>query len=230
MPGDDRTFTPFDEQAARETLERLKLDVLESRKRRKDASDAFDAFVSSFKTGGRNMTSPPAPVAAAPPPVERGDHRPLPHPPRAVASRFHPRHPGVVIGSAIVLAAGIVLVRGWRNAPADHPVRTSAAAPTPAGTETGLSVETQTPPGMLRGELAADRRVWIRATADGVRVVERELQANERVPLRPARTLTIRAGDAGAVRIAIDGRDRGPLGANGTSVTRTFTATAAATR
>jgi hypothetical protein len=229
MSGDDRTFTPFDEQAALEKLERLKLDVLESRKRRKDASDAFDAFVSSFKTG-RNLTSPPAPVPAPPPTVERVDHTPPPHPMRVVAWRSHLRHRGIAIGSVIVLAASIVLVRGWRNAPADRPGTTSAAAPTPAGTETGSPGETQTPPGMLRGELAADRRVWIRATADGVRIVERELQPNERVPLRPARTLTIRAGDAGAVRIVIDGRDRGPLGANGTSVTRTFTATAAATR
>jgi uncharacterized protein DUF4115 len=230
MSGDDRTFTPFDEQAALEKLERLKLDVLESRKRRKDASDAFDAFVSSFKTGGRNMTSPPAPVAAPPPTVERVDHTPLPRPRRAVAWRSHLRHRSIAIGSVIVLAAGILLARGWRNAPADHPVTSSAAAPTSAGTDKGPSVETQTPPGMVRGELAADRRVWIRVTADGVRIVEREVQANERVPLRPARTLTIRAGDAGAVRIVIDGRDRGPLGANGTSVTRTFTATAATTR
>ena len=51
---------------------------------------------------------------------------------------------------------------------------------------------------MLQGELAAVRRVWIRATVDGARVVERELQANERVTLRPARTIVVRAGDAGA--------------------------------
>jgi Domain of unknown function (DUF4115) len=227
MSGEHRTFTPFDEQAALEKLERLKLDVLESRKRRNEVSDAFDAFVRSFRTGGRDVTSEPAPVAVAPPAVERTDDRPLPQ--RAAALRAHLRHPGVVFGSVVVLAAAIVLVRAWLNAPADHPVTTSAAA-TPTGTARGSSVETQTPPGMLRGELAADRRVWIRATADGVRIVERELQANERVPLRPARTLTIRAGDAGAVRIVIDGRDRGPLGANGTAATRTFTATAAAPR
>jgi hypothetical protein len=40
----------------------------------------------------------------------------------------------------------------------------------------------------------------------------------------------IRAGDAGSVRIILDGRDRGPLGADGIAVTRTFTAAAPATR
>jgi hypothetical protein len=83
---------------------------------------------------------------------------------------------------------------------------------------------------MLQGELAAVRRVWIRATVDGARVVERELQANERVTLRPARTIVVRAGDAGAVRIVLDGRDQGLLGANGIAITRTFTAAAPVTR
>jgi hypothetical protein len=55
-------------------------------------------------------------------------------------------------------------------------------------------------------------------------VLERELQPNERVTLRPAKTVVVRAGNAGAVRIVIDGRDRGLLGANGIALTRTFSA------
>jgi hypothetical protein len=66
--------------------------------------------------------------------------------------------------------------------------------------------------------------VWIRATADGVRVVERELRPDERIPLRAARALVIRAGDAGAVRMSVNGQDRGVLGADGIVVTRTYNA------
>ena len=50
--------------------------------------------------------------------------------------------------------------------------------------------------------------------------------AGARVPLR-GRAITIRAGNAGAVRVVIDGQDRGVLGAEGVVVTRTFTSSAA---
>jgi hypothetical protein len=63
----------------------------------------------------------------------------------------------------------------------------------------------------------------VRVLADGNRVLERELQAGETVPLGPGRTFVIRAGDAGALRLSIDGRN-GPVGRDGEIVTRTFTA------
>jgi hypothetical protein len=59
--------------------------------------------------------------------------------------------------------------------------------------------------------------------ADGERVVERELPADARVPLKAARTIVIRTGDAGAVRLSIAGQDQGILGRDGEVVTRTFT-------
>jgi hypothetical protein len=233
MPGEHYIYTPFDEQAALEKLERLRLAVEQSRKRRKDLSDEFDAFVSSFRKDGRSDTTPPPPRPSAETrPVVRAYEEPMPDPAPAAAARRPVPKTGVVIGAVAVLAAGLMLTRTWRGSPADHPSTTSTSTPTRAGMAPGsvAAAETQPIPGMLRGELAAVREVWIRATADGARVVERTLQANERVPIRPARTLTIRAGDAGAVRIVIDGRDQGPLGANGTSVTRTFTASAPGTR
>jgi hypothetical protein len=59
--------------------------------------------------------------------------------------------------------------------------------------------------------------------ADGERVVERELPADARVPLKAAKTIVIRTGDAGAVRLSIGGQDQGILGRDGEVVTRTFT-------
>jgi hypothetical protein len=65
---------------------------------------------------------------------------------------------------------------------------------------------------------------------DGRRAVEGELQADAHVPLGPGRTIVIRAGDAGAIRLAINGKDQGPLGGDGEVVTRTFTAPAPPSR
>jgi hypothetical protein len=62
----------------------------------------------------------------------------------------------------------------------------------------------------------------VRLTVDGKRVLERELDAGSRVPLN-GQTIVIRAGDAGAVRIIIDGRDRGLMGETGIAVTRSYT-------
>jgi hypothetical protein len=234
MSGEHYTYTPFDEQAALEKLERLRLAVEQSRKRRKDLSDEFDSFVGSFGKEGRNDISSPA----APPaveeirPVASTRQEPMPYHPRATTSRKTVPRTGVVVGAVAVLAAGIMLTRAWRGTSSDQPAATSTQAPTRSGGVAGsvAPAETQVIPGMLQGELAAVRRVWIRATVDGARVVERELEANERVTLRPGRTIVIRAGDAGSVRIILDGRDRGPLGADGIAVTRTFTAAAPATR
>jgi uncharacterized protein DUF4115 len=236
MSGEHYTYTPFDEQAAQERLERLRLAVEQSRKRRKDASDAFDAFVGSFRKDGRNESTPlapsPPPVVEAIRPVVATYDEPMPYPAPAATSRRPLPRTGVILGAVAVVATSIMLTRAWRGSPDDRSAATSTQAPTQSGAIPGASAptETQPIPGMLQGELAAVRRVWIRATVDGARVVERELQANERVTLRPARTIVVRAGDAGAVRVVIDGRDQGLLGANGIAVTRTYTAAAPVTR
>jgi uncharacterized protein DUF4115 len=57
---------------------------------------------------------------------------------------------------------------------------------------------------------------------DGEKVLEREVPAGTRVPLNAEKTIVIRTGDAGAVRLALRGEDRGLLGAEGEVVTRSF--------
>jgi hypothetical protein len=59
--------------------------------------------------------------------------------------------------------------------------------------------------------------------ADGERVVERELPAGAKIPFTATKTVVIRAGDAGAVRLILRGADHGTLGGDGDVVTRTFT-------
>ena len=73
-----------------------------------------------------------------------------------------------------------------------------------------------------RTEITALRRVWVRVVVDGASEVERELQPQDRVPLRPGRTSVIRAGDAGAIRLTINGKDQGKLGDDGEVLTRTL--------
>jgi hypothetical protein len=46
--------------------------------------------------------------------------------------------------------------------------------------------------------------------------------ANEVLQFNPTRTLYVRAGDAGGLRVFIDGEDRGLLGSDGRVVTRNF--------
>jgi hypothetical protein len=75
----------------------------------------------------------------------------------------------------------------------------------------------------VNGELTAVRRVWVRIVSDDNRV-ERELPEGTRIPLHAQHTLTLRIGDAGAVRVMVDNRDQGPLGRDGEVVMRTFTA------
>ena len=79
--------------------------------------------------------------------------------------------------------------------------------------------------GRPRGATFRNHRAAARVGArlvDGVREVERELNAGDRIPLRAGRTSVIRAGNAGAVRLTIDGEDRGLLGPEGEVVTRTL--------
>lgn len=242
MPQEDQPRPRFDEQKATAELERLQQELEESRRRRKDASAAFDAFVNSFHHKEPRRTDRPS---------ARGESRHIgpkldlpvgmagsgaagaswqtPARRRAVPA------PLVVVGlgGLVVIAAGLVLARAWRpsgEAPSE-PAPSVVAAPSSAQAVPDAAPSTRSTDspaalatGAVRAELVAMRGVWVRAIVDGVRVVERELRPDERVPLRAGRTVVIRAGDAGAVRLYINGQDRGVLGADGIVVTRTYNA------
>lgn len=233
MPGEEQPHAPFDERAALEHLQRLQEDVEESRRRRKDASAAFDKFVGSFRRGADAGVNP-APPRVEPRPGFQRLEVPVapvsaPQPRRSIPTAM------IVGGGALAIAAGFVLTRVWRESPESSPLPATVQAPAPVQPESSVPASAPSaspaagaaaapdPSGGMRAELVAVRGVWVRATVDGVRLVERELRRDERVPLRASRAIVIRAGDAGALRITIDGQDRGPVGEDGVVATRTYT-------
>jgi HAMP domain-containing protein len=141
--------------------------------------------------------------------------------------------PRVLAGAAILIVALVLLMRPWRSSSPETSsspstgAATTASAPqatTPAPTATPAPAPTATRTHALEGELNIQRRVWVRAIVDGQKTVERELPPGTRVPLQADRAIVIRVGDAGALRMTLNGVDRGPLGKDAEIVTRTFTA------
>jgi hypothetical protein len=155
----------------------------------------------------------------------------------------HHRRPGVLEGliqdrrlvygaiAAVVLGlvfVGVFLLRSWRGQPSASsepppPTVPTATAPAqanaPAPSPTAGAV-----PRALNIELITLRPVWMRVTIDDRRVLGREIPAEQRLPFSADRSIVIRAGDAGAVRLMVNGRDQGLLGRNGWPATRTLNA------
>jgi hypothetical protein len=62
----------------------------------------------------------------------------------------------------------------------------------------------------------------MRVMVDGTRAIEREVGANEHFAYEGDTAIVVRVGDAGGVRAAFNGEDRGPLGRDGFPVTVRF--------
>lgn len=67
------------------------------------------------------------------------------------------------------------------------------------------------------------RRCWVRVVVDD-RTDARELEPGEDIRLEARRTIVLRAGDAGALSVELNGRVLPPLGNAGQVVERRFTA------
>jgi len=96
-----------------------------------------------------------------------------------------------------------------------------AAAAPPSATATTAVAST---PGTLALTIEARRPSWIRAQIDGKEDAGRIYQAGETRHIYGARTVAIRAGDAGAVFVGVDGGTARALGADGNPATRRFSA------
>ena len=118
-------------------------------------------------------------------------------------------------------AAGVQAPAPRTQPPAAAP--TTASQPEPAREEIAPAAPAApVPDGAMRVEIEAVRPCWIRLTVNG-RSEERVLQAGEAL-VRDSRTdLVIRAGNAGALVVTIDGRTIPPLGREGEIVTRRLT-------
>ena len=160
--------------------------------------------------------------------------------PVSVAGSARPRaaYVGVVLAALALLAVGVLL---WRSAiapvgPAAQPDARSLPATSPAPAEpvaqaaalAPLPAPTASPPSPLNVEFLTLRPVWARVTVDGRRAVEKEFAAGERMSFGADTTIAIRAGNAGAIRLVVDGQDLGVPGRDGQVFSRTFTVRAGA--
>lgn len=98
--------------------------------------------------------------------------------------------------------AGAVGTSGTAAAPVAAAERSPAAAPAAPAAGVSVALEAQGP-------------AWVTASVDGRRVVYRTLKPGERVTLDGTREVSVRAGDAGALRWRINGRDAGAMGRSG---------------
>lgn len=71
-------------------------------------------------------------------------------------------------------------------------------------------------------QLVTTRPVWMRAVVDGRPSWNRLVPAGETLTLEADASVTLRIGDAGAVRVSVNGRDRGPAGRDGQVVTASY--------
>jgi hypothetical protein len=172
-------------------------------------------------------TTSPRPEPAAPsPPVAAPVLRPGPEaaPPAAAPRRAAGRYAAAAI---LVLAAAALFA--WKtltpsqsaDRPSPEPGIGTPARPAP---EPAVAApQPPAPPPAPLAEVTTSSRVWLRLVVDGERTLEREVEANARIPLTPRERLIVRAGDGAAVRVLIRGEDQGPLGRPGMPVTRAFT-------
>ena len=71
-------------------------------------------------------------------------------------------------------------------------------------------------------QLAVRRAAWLRVTADGRVTAERIFKQGETQQIGATREISVRAGDGGAVTVAVDGRQPVALGREGEVITRRF--------
>ena len=107
------------------------------------------------------------------------------------------------------------------------PVITEKTSAAPLTTAAAPAVASPAP-GTLALTIEARRPSWIRAQVDGKDETGRIYQAGETRHIYGARSVSIRAGDAGAVFVGTDGGTAQALGADGQAVTKQYSATAAA--
>jgi cytoskeletal protein RodZ len=127
--------------------------------------------------------------------------------------------------AAVVMVIATVLAVSWLRGAPDRPVAlepaASAAAPgVPPAVAQAQPVGTVgrgTPPAAVGVTLtlAADRPCWVSLTVDGDRVTHRTLTAGEQVTATMRQQASLRAGDAGALRVSANGARAQRIGADG---------------
>ena len=146
-----------------------------------------------------------------------------------------------VVAAATIGGLAVMGIGLWLYRPAETPAASSGEA-TDAGQTSSSAAKTSstasnarttagrppvvTKPGFVSVNVAAKRNSWIRVTVDGRVTAERIFKAGETQQVTNAREVSVRAGDAGAVMVSVDGRQASALGREGEVVTRRFAAEA----
>lgn len=152
-------------------------------------------------------------------PVPTPSALPVPASPPAGSSSRRMLLPGALI---LLVGGGLLTWSLRRGAPESTAPQTPQPVSAPASPAPEPPPPAAPEPAPFESELTTTRAVWLRIIADGERIVEREVPAGTRVPFEARKTIVIRTGDAGAVRLSIGGQDQGFLGREGEVTTRTF--------
>jgi hypothetical protein len=145
----------------------------------------------------------------------------------------HDRHPvRASIGAVALMGTGWWLFRSPSNAGASTVASSKPSSGSKAPTVPTTRAANTAAPAVrtadnlqrspLSIQLAARRPTWIRVTTDGRVTAERIFKPGETQQIRATRNASIRAGDAGAVTVSVDGRQPVALGREGETLTRQF--------
>ena len=227
---DSESHSQFDQRLAEEELQRIRADIEASRRRRNEAVESFDAFLRSL--GSREQAPPTVKVRnAVRPGLTANALVPGLSPAVPGAARNRARvaegPPGGRLLRRLALALLAVAVAGvvWlmiapRTRDAERPGNADLPAPVIPGSPAASTVPAAASD--FEVEITTIRPVWLRIIVDGQRMMEREVSAGYRSRLTSKETVTIRAGDAGALHVLVNGVDTGPLGRDGLPRTTTF--------
>lgn len=193
--------------------------------RERQETDEVERHAAPRSAAARHL---PVPVARA---SSSASHASKPATRPSLLSAPHARL-AIAAAGVLLLVLAIAWMRSGTSAPSQTAQRSTpspapAAASKPVAPSPPAPTPAPAPTRPLNVQLVTVRAVWARVTVDDKKVMEREIPAGQTIPLGADRTIAVRAGDAGAVRVIVDGKDLGPLGRDGFPATKTFAAPAA---
>jgi cytoskeleton protein RodZ len=144
----------------------------------------------------RPTVTAPTEAANTPAPSQPQSANPAPSPePSAAADRKNETPPETEVAKPASQAPS--------TGQAQSATHSSAAASIPAS------------PAVIRVEMTAVEPVWVSAHADGKYLFSATLQANESRTAEATGTVTLKLGNAGGIRISVNGKPIGPVGPKG---------------
>jgi cytoskeleton protein RodZ len=161
---------------------------------------------------------PPAPVPVAPPHPTRTPH--------LASSGFHvPRAAviAVLLCGVVAVIVAVVVARAVRRVP-ERQARSGPEIGTGGSTTPGVVGNTGSAPAASPAEprpapvvvdLEATGRAWVAGTVDGKRAIYRMMQPGERQTLAGQDSISLRVGNAGAIRWRVNGRPAEMMGPAG---------------